>query len=479
MFGLLDKIDRLNPSKVFWRSLFGLCLCLAAHGAITFFNRDIRELYLHPLWSMTLLLMLAGLAYLSLVRLVLRYDFSRRALKLAILTGLALRLLLFFSEPVMENDHFRFRWDGAVLANGYNPYEFAPREVKEGKNPDIPARLVKLASESPDLMERINYPYLRTIYPPLTQVAFALAHALGGYSLFAWKGLLLVVDLISLWLLFMWLKGLPGGPERLLVYWLNPILLHEIYITCHMEVLLFPFLLGALLLCGRGLYFASCAALGLGVGVKMWPALLTPLVLRPLLKKPLQLALGAGLLLLIAGLTMLPFFLSGMGGDSGLVTYSRMWEMNDAAYLLLLEAGGLISSLVDLGTGGQQLVARTLCGAMVVFWVLWLSRRPRQGDELAGVFLGAAAALYLLSPTQFPWYYLWLLPFLSIRPNWALLLMSFTLPLYYLRPWFVKHNATIWFDWGVVWLEFGPVWLLLIHQGIQSVKDRLSHAQGD
>ena len=285
-----------------------------------------------------------------------------------------------------------------MLASGYNPYKYAPQAMQNGAEPQPPAKLRAMAREAPDLMGRINYPWLRTIYPPLTQAAFAAAHFIGGYSLWAWRLVLLISDLLSLWLLYEWLRNKPGGPERLLVYWLNPLLLHEIYATCHMEVLLFPLLLGVLHLCKRRLPVAASALLGLGFGVKMWPILLGPAVLRPYFRQPLRVLASGLLLAMLCAAMLLPFIQSGLDQGSGLVAYSRVWEMNDAAYLLLLEAGRGLASLADLGPRGGHAAARVICAALILAWVLWLSRKHRQGDDLAGVFLGSAAALFFAQP---------------------------------------------------------------------------------
>jgi hypothetical protein len=69
--------------------------------------------------------------------------------------------------------------------------------------------------------------------------------------------------------------------------------------------------------------------------------------------------------------------------------------------------------------------------------------------------------LFMLSPTQFPWYYLWLVPLLALKPSWALLALTVTLPVYYLRYPLEALGEAVWFDYGLVWLEFVPIWLLL------------------
>ena len=47
---------------------------------------------------------------------------KRILLYVILAAGLFCRLLMFLPEPVMEDDYQRYMWDGAVTANGYNPY---------------------------------------------------------------------------------------------------------------------------------------------------------------------------------------------------------------------------------------------------------------------------------------------------------------------------------------------------------------------
>jgi hypothetical protein len=72
------------------------------------------------------------------------------------------------------------------------------------------------------------------------------------------------------------------------------------------------------------------------------------------------------------------------------------------------------------------------------------------------------AALFLLSPTQFPWYFTWIAPPLVLAPSRALLLLTFTLPLYYLKFYLDARGQVQLFHHGIVWLEYIPVWLLLL-----------------
>ena len=68
----------------------------------------------------------------------------------------------------------------------------------------------------------------------------------------------------------------------------------------------------------------------------------------------------------------------------------------------------------------------------------------------------------LSGPTQFPWYFLWMLPFLVVVPRFSLLLLTSMLPLYYLRYYLEPMGRLDIFNDYVVWVEFVPVWILIV-----------------
>jgi hypothetical protein len=72
-----------------------------------------------------------------------------------------------------------------------------------------------------------------------------------------------------------------------------------------------------------------------------------------------------------------------------------------------------------------------------------------------------AFALVLLSPAQFPWYMIWMMPFLAFRPYWGLLATAVTVPLYYAAFHFIARGRYDVFAHGIVWGIWAPVWLLL------------------
>ena len=102
-------------------------------------------------------------------------------------------------------------------------------------------------------------------------------------------------------------------------------------------------------------------------------------------------------------------------------------------------------------------------GGLRLAGIIVLLRRPVVGErDVARRSLYIVAAAFLLSPTQFPWYYLWCLPLLALCPRPSLLLLTVLLPLYYLRFYVRHHYGAGWFDYGIVWVEYVPVWCLLV-----------------
>jgi len=159
----------------------------------------------------------------------------------------------------------------------------------------------------------------------------------------------------------------------------------------------------------------------------------------------------------------LPFLLSGLKSGSGFTAYGKHWEMNDALYMLLLWLIQFVIKIFSFGAGYDQLATRALVACLLLVWTLWLVKRDTHDPaEISLRFLLVITALYLLSPTQFPWYALWILPFLAICPRVSLLLLTPLLSLYYLRFYFSARGMVHIHDNGVVWIEFVPVWGLLI-----------------
>jgi len=347
---------------------------------------------------------------------------------------------------MLEDDHYRYLWDGAVIWEGVSPYAFAPGEV----GPDHV--LAPLAGESGLLAARINHPDLRTIYPPVAQAFFALSHWLAPFNLEAFRLVLLLAESATFVLLLALLHALSRSPLWIALYWWNPLIIKEFANSAHMDALLLPFLLGTLLLVIRRRFTWAALCLALAAGVKLWPALLLPVVLRGALNSPGRAVLVMLVFSLPIGLMAIPILSEGLDARSGFVAFTKLWEANDALFMALAWATG------D--------AARPITAIALIALTLWLHRNDTAEPEMiCRRVLIIVAALFLLSPALFPWYFSWVAVLLPLVPVTGLLVLSALLPLYYLRFMFAARGDTAFFDTTIVWFEYGPA-LILIALGV-------------
>ncbi len=445
-------------------SAMGLLACVAGLRAIAPRFTYGSEMTERPIVWLTALLMAGALPYLYAVFLARRFGEGRGRLAVIIAVGLALRLLMAPAQPMLEDDFYRYLWDGAMVSHGYNPFVHIPEEVQEGAE-GVPPELVALGAEAGIILERVNHPHLATIYPTVAQAAFAAAHWLRPWSLAAWKLVLFYFDAVTLALLLLLLRQFKLPLALCVIYWWNPLLIKETYNSAHMDVLILPPLMGALLLSARQRPVGAMVCLALAVCTKLWPVLLAPLLLWKYRHAPKR---WVPALLVFAFLTaglLWPLYAAHeLGDDSGIVAYSESWEMNDALYMVLPWSAERLSGLFGARPTKEQLhlIARGTILLLLGGLVLWVT--IRHGDDArsrCGAALAVVAALYLISPTQYPWYSLWLLPLLTVRPTWSLLGFTLTLPLYYLKFHYAARDNVDFFHYRVVWIEHGPVLLLL------------------
>jgi hypothetical protein len=450
------------PSKCWW---YAGAILVALHVALLVLSPRFSSVYplLHrPVLLLVALEFLAGVAWLAAVWPPAKAHLCGSSFFFMLGVGLLLRGLLFCSTPMLEDDYWRYLWDGAVLAHGHSPYAHAPQEFLATAGSADAALLQSVARDGHAVLERINHPTLRTIYPPLAQVAFAAAHWLSPWSLGAWRCVLLFFDAATLALLLLLLRQLQLPGIWATIYWWNPLLVLEIVNAAHMDVLAMPLVLGALLLTARRRPLCGIALMSLAVGMKVWPVLLLPLLFRPLITAPRRLVsaivVAAGILSLIAW----PAVQGMLGASSGFAAYAGRWEMNDALFMGLLYGVRHLAAFMGL-PGSAAGVARGITLVLLAAWILWLARRPvTSAADLGERMLLVIAGLFLLSPTQFPWYGLWMLPLLVVRPRRSLLLLMVLLALYHLRFYYDARDKVNVFDHGLVWLEYIPVWGFLL-----------------
>jgi hypothetical protein len=160
---------------------------------------------------------------------------------------------------------------------------------------------------------------------------------------------------------------------------------------------------------------------------------------------------------------MIPYYITGIIESSGLLAFGQSWQNNDSIFKILVWGSQLILEMLGKHPGDGQFIARILVLSLITVSIICLSSRyVKQPKELFEKSLLIIAAVFLLIPTQYPWYYSWMLPFLAVAPRPSLLLLTLILPLYYLRYYLGPRGMLAYFNYLVVWIEFVPVWILLI-----------------
>lgn len=365
--------------------------------------------------------------------------------------GLAMRLVLIASPPLANatDDYYRYLWDGWAVTQGLNPYQYSPSQaleaIAEGGTHD--PRLAKAALPAEEVLRGINHADLTTIYPPVAQAAFALAAVVKPFSVYVLRGLLLVSDLATFGLLLTLLRRLRVNEGLSFLYWWNPILLKWMYAEAHMDLFLFPFLLLAIVAALSYRPVLAGASLALATGVKLWPIVLLPLVIWHLRGDRRRMVAAAFTTVAFTLTVLSPMVLARPTASEGLWTYASTWENNDGIYSLVEGAFSPMAAPQD-----ARLYARWTVGALLVVWIpvaiLWQSGRPH---ALMRSALLVVAGVFLLSPTQFPWYYAWILPLVAFWPAWPVLAYTVVLPLY---------DLTAQYPW-LAWVQHLPFWILL------------------
>ena len=405
--------------------------------------------------ALTVIYMAAGAVLLGSLAWLWSSTPSRRVMGWIIAAGLLMRLLAFVQPPHHETDFYRYLWEGALTANGYSAYTIRPVDALEQRAGRIPAddAFARLADAAKPTLRQVNHSYLTTIYPPVAQAFFALAYSVRPFSANALRAILLLVDIGTLALLIALLGRLGLPLHWVAIYWWNPIITKELFVSAHMDGLAVIFTLAAVLAAVTRWRYTAIMLLGLAIGAKIWPILLAPIILRYGARCWRSVAVGAVLLAGLSALLLWPLMTSwGRVEETGLNAYAHQWVNNAGLYAMIQWAAQALHNAGPAHWPGPVLLTRCSTAGLLGVWLLILLRRPLpDASAVVRICVLSVAAMFLLSPTQFPWYYAWLLPFLAIGPSRALLAYTALLPLYNLQydyPW-------------VLWVEHLPVWLLI------------------
>jgi hypothetical protein len=376
--------------------------------------------------------------------------------------GLLFRVMLLPTPIYLSSDLYRYFWDGRVQLAGINPYRFPPAAPE----------LAALRDEA--VHPSINRPTSRTIYPPGAQWIFAAAAAAGIRTVLAWRLLLLAAEAATVLLLLALLRRQRLAPPAVLVYAWSPLVVFEGVQAGHLDVLVVPLVLLALLWRREGSAVRAGLALGLAVLVKLYPAVLAlawsaklPAAGAP---EPDPRAPWPGLAGWWRGRDWR--FIGAVGGTVGLGYAPYVLALGVGALGFLPEYFGAaedhnigLRALLTWGLGWTSDRARgtvmTLLMVALLGILVWIGRAGGPAG-LARTGRAAVGAYLALVPTAMhPWYVVWIVPFLGLAPSLAWLYFSGAVSLSYVA--FLARPAPL-PAWA--WLaQYGPLFGLLAVEG--------------
>lgn len=426
------------------RSLAGLWILIAA-GVIAPGLAGPPE---ERLWLQLAPWVLAGGAWIAALR--------RAAVvpaRWVVLGAIALRLLALAGDPRLSDDLYRYVWEGALVAEGENPYAAAPDAPERGAERERWAAV----------HAGINHRDVPAAYPPLSQALHGLVvgavgplppeRAMGALRCaYAAADLLVLLPLLAL----LRRRGLPPGIA--LAWGWSPLAAVEFAGSGHLDSLAILLLVAAVERADRarrvGTAWSPAAVVlaALGGAAKLLPFAFVPLAGRG---RPLRALLLAGALAVCA---WAPFaWGAGAGALAGLGQYAARWEANSLAFRWVEAA--LVALLAGDASPGPGAVARALVGLAFAGVVL---REWRRGDDPAAGAGRIAGAFVVLSPTLHPWYLTWVLPFLALRPalSWSVLLALAPVAYAPVAGWRARGewHEPVW-TWALLALPFAALWL--------------------
>ena len=356
-----------------------------------------------------LLVLIGGwsLAYALAVLCVLRLP-RRVAVALVLLLAVALRLAAISPKAPLSDDLYRYAWDGRVQASGTDPYRYPPvaPELADLRTPWL------FPADHPKGTQ-INRPTVRTIYPPVAEAWFVLEHLAlpedtrdRGYEA---VGLLLDLAILAV------LLALLRDRRWVALYALAPLPVLEAVQNAHVDALAVLLTLGAVTLVERRKPTAAAAVLALAALVKIYPALLLPVLLRG----RSQLVRGIGAFVTVCLAAYLPHVLAVGSKIFGYLPGYLAEEQYDE--------GGRFLVLGLLGLSG--LLAKAVAALLLAALGLWALRTALPVRESAVRMF--AGVLLVVTPVQ-PWYALLLLALATLaRTWWAVPLSLAAYPLFF------------------------------------------------
>jgi alpha-1,6-mannosyltransferase len=367
----------------------------------------------------------AGIAYLFAVReLFSTPKFPKGVIVAGLLFAAAWHIPFLLAAPGVDDDVHRYLWDGRVQRLGYNPYIVVPND---------PALAGLHTAET----RTMNNPQFASPYPPGAELFFRVVTAVHE-SVFTLKVVFVLCDIAIVFVLLDILRRSGKGAHWVLIYAWNPLLATEVAGSGHIDIVGALLLLISFAALIRRWRAVAAVAFVLAVAVKF-----LPIVLLPVYWKRVRVRDGV-LASIVGALLYMPFLNHWRIPFGSLGTYVQSFRFNGPVFAMLERV-----AIPQVVVGFAALV-----GLVTAIWL-----RRKSAELSSDEFAWPMAATLLCAPVVYPWYLLWMLPFLRSRSTVPIVVWTISIiPLYCV--WHLRALGRPWFL---------PGWIMLVEYGAVAI----------
>ena len=412
----------LSNKKILYTLIIIFCL------TFLFFFLPVTE----PIRIYTLVSTSTSVVYLLICWFIFKSELTTK--DVLIFTGLAVIVRLIFIDffPVGSDDIYRYMWDGKIQFNGINPYIYMPNDPK----------LSFLHSNI--LPAKVNFPDMKTIYFPLSQWLFYVGYLLSGESIWGYKLLLFITELITIYSMYILLEQSKIETKYLLFYVLCPLPIIQFAIDAHLDGLGFPLLLLSFFFYLKEREIVAAILLGLSLSIKPVGLVFIPILF--LREKGIANKLKVSIIpLLTFFVQFLPYIFKANPFESFII-YTENWTFN-----------GFVFDILNFFFQDNQRT-RFICGLLLLISLipLYFSKK-----SIPDKIYYSALFMMIFSPVVHPWYIAWIAVLLPLTQKWSGIfytalgsLTVFTVLNYQLNGIWKEY-------WTALFIEYLPVIILL------------------
>lgn len=353
--------------------------------------------------------------------------------------GILFRMTLIPTPYTTSDDVHRYLWEGKVIVNGFNPYTTPPND----------SSLVHLRDAN---YEKVTFKNMPAIYPPLSQIVFALNYLVAGNNAVFLKIIYLIFEVITLIFLIKLLKLKEKDPKLILLYAWLPLTILEYFNNSHIDVIGITFLVLFIYYFEKEKYNLSSVVLAFAFLSKLLALLVLPLIIKRLEIK--KIIIFYIVFLTITIIFYLPFLSGNVDVLAGLLKYLSRWEFNGSVYNLFK----IICS------SGQT--ARIICAVLLILSIIIIAIRYK--NFINGVF-AVFLCIIIFSTTVYPWYLGWVAVMNVLNPFYSVMSLFFTINFSNFTP-----LAPVWKEYPIVWIiQYVPFYSLLVYDWWRLREQRL------